>query len=209
MLYVADCYLYVFSTCKEEERRCFSGSVVSYIASILLLVVSASCIYQLKDIKHYKERALFAHMLYSENAYQEAASAYESVYEKIMHSPKLLFRYAHVLMEQKQYSQAIEVLERTEKVSSDVAVLNAEGKCYLQLGVYEKAESCFMASTHRLPIRIYPYYMLAKLYADSAYFNKEKFEKMSTIVLTKEPKVFSNAINEMRNEIRKLSINLN
>ena len=194
---------------KEEERRCFSGSIVAYIVSILLLVVSVSCIYQLKDIKHYKERVLFAHMLYSENAYQEAASAYESVYEKIMHSPKLLFRYAHVLMEQKQYSQAIEVLERTEKVSSDVAVLNAEGKCYLQLGLYEKAESCFIASTHRLPIRIYPYYMLAKLYTDSAYFNKEKFEKMSIIVLTKEPKVFSSAINEMRNEIRKLSINLN
>ena len=53
------------------------------------------------------------------------------------------------------------------------------------------------------------YYMLAKLYTDSAYFNKEKFEKMSIIVLTKEPKVFSSAINEMRNEIRKLSINLN
>ena len=51
--------------------------------------------------------------------------------------------------------------------------------------------------------------MLAKLYTDSAYFNKEKFEKMSIIVLTKEPKVFSSAINEMRNEIRKLSINLN
>ena len=45
-----------------------------------------------------------------------------------------------------------------------------------------------------LPGRIYPYYLLAKLYAEPGYRNREKFEKMQRIVLTKEPKVYSTAI---------------
>ena len=55
-----------------------------------------------------------------------------------------------------------------------------------------------------VPDRIYPYYLLAKLYAEPDFFDKERTEQMANIVLTKSPKVDSGAIDEMRTEIRSL-----
>lgn len=50
----------------------------------------------------------------------------------------------------------------------------------------------------------YPYYLLAKLYADPRWKRSEKMKEMARIVLTKKPKVDSPAIEEMRHEMRKL-----
>ena len=41
-------------------------------------------------------------------------------------------------------------------------------------GEYEEAEESLIRSTHRLPGRIYPYYLLVKLYAESEYRQPEK-----------------------------------
>lgn len=55
-----------------------------------------------------------------------------------------------------------------------------------------------------LPNRIYPYYLLAKLYACSEYRHPDKLEEMKRIVLTKKPKVMSTAIRQMREEVESL-----
>ena len=92
--------------------------------------------------------------------------------------------------------------------SCDPMILNIIGKNYQAIGKYEKAEEYFIRSTHRLPGRIYPYYLLAKLYASPGYLQPDKFHEMADLVLTKEPKVQSTAVREMRDEIRKLVIDV-
>ena len=62
-----------------------------------------------------------------------------------------------------------------------------------------------LASVHRLPGRIYPYYLLAKLYAEPEFLNREKFEEMKRIVLMKAPKIHSTAIEEMRREVEEIA----
>ena len=54
----------------------------------------------------------------------------------------------------------------------------------------------------------HPYYLLAKLYASPGYLQPDKFHEMADLVLTKEPKVQSTAVREMRDEIRKLVIDV-
>lgn len=81
-------------------------------------------------------------------------------------------------------------------------VLNIIGKNYQGKKEYEKAEAYLIRSTHRLPGRIYPYYLLAKLYEE--WGKKEKMVETARIVLTKEPKIQSTAVKEMRTEIKKL-----
>ena len=67
------------------------------------------------------------------------------------------------------------------------------------------AEHWFIRSTHRLPNRIYPYYLLAKLYAEHPdVFSKEKLEWAVRMVLEKEAKVESTAIRQMREEVKKM-----
>ena len=84
-------------------------------------------------------------------------------------------------------------------------VLNIIGKNYQALGQPYLAEGWFIRSTHRLPNRIYPYYLLAKLYAEHPdVFPKGKLEWAARMVLVKEAKVQSTAIRQMREEVKKM-----
>ena len=80
-------------------------------------------------------------------------------------------------------------------------ILNVIGKNYQAIGEYEKAEKFLLRSTHRLPGRIYPYYLLAKLYAAPDYRHEEKLKRAIEVVLT--------AIKEMRKEMEKLIVDYN
>ena len=116
-----------------------------------------------------------------------------------------MFEQAHALHKAGQWHASIELLEETMKVSSDAMVLNIIGKNYQALGQPYLAECSFIRSTHRLPNRIYPYYLLAKLYAEHPkYFLREKLEWAVRMVLEKEAKVESTAIKQMREEMKML-----
>lgn len=65
-------------------------------------------------------------------------------------------------------------------------------------------EYWFMRAVHRLPGRIYPYYLLANLYADPFFYRCDKLERMVQTVLEKEPKIQSTAIKQMRRKAREL-----
>ena len=116
-----------------------------------------------------------------------------------------MFEQAHALHKAGQWQESIELLKETMKVSSDAMILNIIGKNCQALEEYEEAESWFIRSTHRLPNRIYPYYLLAKLYAEHPKcFPKEKLEWAVKMVLEKEAKVESTAIKQMREEVKDL-----
>ena len=119
-----------------------------------------------------------------------------------------MFEQAHALHKAGQWQESIELLEETMKISSDAMVLNIIGKNYQALGQPYLAEGWFIRSTHRLPNRIYPYYLLAKLYAEHPkYFPKEKLEWAVKMVLEKEAKVESTAIKQMREEVKDIMQN--
>ena len=116
-----------------------------------------------------------------------------------------MFEEAHALHKAGQWEASTVLLKETMQVSSDAMVLNIIGKNFQSQGQYKEAEHWFIRSTHRLPNRIYPYYLLAKLYAEHPeIFPKEKLEWAVRIVLEKEAKVESTAIREMREEVKEL-----
>ena len=91
------------------------------------------------------------------------------------------------------------------RISSDAMVLNIIGKNCQALGQYKEAEEWFIRSTRRLPNRIYPYYLLTKLYAEHPdVFPKEKLDWAARMVQKKDAKVESTAIREMREEVKKM-----
>ena len=115
-----------------------------------------------------------------------------------------MFEQAHALHQAEQWEASTELLRETMAVSSDAMVLNIIGKNCQAQGKYEEAEHWFVRSTHRLPNRIYPYYLLAKLYAEHPdVFPREELEWAARMVLEKEAKVESTAIRQMREEVKK------
>lgn len=147
-----------------------------------------------------------ARVLYNAGAYQSAEKEYGRLYPLLRDRASFLFEYGHGLHKQQQFSKSNRILKEALLRSCDPMILNVIGKNYQQMGDCLSAEDWFIRSTHRLPGRIYPYYLLAKLYAEPSFRQPDKFEKMKWMVLTKEPKVHSTAIRQMREEIKKIQL---
>ena len=143
-------------------------------------------------------------MLYNIGAYQSAKEDYGKLYPELANRGAFLFEYGYSLHKLKEYDNSTRILEEAMAHSNDPMILNIIGKNYQASGEYKKAEEYLIRSTHRLPGRIYPYYLLVKLYAEPQYLQPEKLKYAAEIVLTKEPKVQSTAVREMREEVKKL-----
>lgn len=142
---------------------------------------------------------------YTMKAYSKIIDNYIRLYPQLKHDPKFVFEYAMMLNAEKRHEQADSILSRGLQISCDPMFYNVKGRNYHEMGAYRKAEACYMNATYLIPERIYPYYLLTKLYADSAAgYPAEKMQWAASIVLKKEAKVHSTAIDEMRNEVRKI-----
>lgn len=182
------------------ERKAKTHTLIPLCSVILL----SGAIYNFCSLYNTKQLISMWHrsdILYDVKGYQDAITGYGRIYEKLKHNPDFLLSYARVLLPEKRYDEANKVLERAENVSCDAVIHILKGKNYQRMGRFTDAEAAFQKAINMLPCRIYPYYLLAKLYTEPSFQNKDKMEQMARIVLTKEPKVHSKAIQEMRTEM--------
>ena len=114
------------------------------------------------------------------------------------------FEYGRALYKAGSYDKAEEVLLKVMAVSGDPMILNMLGRNAQENGEYKKAEKYLLRSTHRLPERIYPHYLLVKLYAEPEFFDRIKFVSEAEYVLNAKPKVNSTAIREIKQEVNKI-----
>lgn len=145
-----------------------------------------------------------ARISYNAGAYESAEEGYRKLYPLFKKRAAFLFEYGHILHKQQKPEESNRILIESLKYSSDPMIMNIIGKNYQQMGNYLSAEEWLIRSTYRLPGRIYPYYLLVKLYAEPNFRQPDKLEEMKQIVLTKVPKIHSTAIEEMRREVKKI-----
>ena len=141
-------------------------------------------------------------MLYNSKAYEAAGEGYEELVSLMGHKPELLFEAAQCLSKSERFKEANRLLERAMKLSGDPMIHYMAAKNEQSMGNYQKAENLLLHAIDMLPERIYPYYLLTKLYSEPGFFQKDKFLKAANAVLEKEPKVKSTAIREMREEVK-------
>lgn len=145
-----------------------------------------------------------ANRVYSLGIYEQAILLYNKNRNEIDHNAHLLLKYALISMEQNKFEQAIELLNQAEKVGCGTDMLYKKAICYEKLGRYEMAEATFQKSIFRNPIRLYPYYMLLRLYASPEYLHKQKVKDMANIVLHKKVKKESEMVEMMRKSAREI-----
>ena len=179
-------------------------TVLSLLAMGVLFTASGLCASRQKVYIQAKKEWKKLQPLYSMKAYESVADSYTKLYPLLNHEPKFVFEYGMILNAVGQKEEANTVLDRGLERSCDPMFYNVKGRNYREMGEYEKAESCYIISTRLLPERIYPYYLLTKLYADTANYQPEKMCGAAIAVLEKEPKVHSLAIREMRDEVKKI-----
>lgn len=139
--------------------------------------------------------------LYRMGDYSLAEKEYGKLYPLLQGEGVFLFEYGHCLHKQGMYAVSNRILKEAIGRTCDPMILNIIGKNYQAMGEYGQAEQWLVRSIHRLPGRIYPYYLLVKLYAEPEFYDAVALRDAAKIVLTKEPKVPSAAIKEMRREV--------
>jgi tetratricopeptide (TPR) repeat protein len=140
--------------------------------------------------------------LYHTGAYGSGAKAYEPLYPLLSDQLDFLFEYAQCLSKSEQYAESNAVLEKAVRIRCDPMLYNVMGKNCQAMKRYAEAEQCFCKAVNIVPSRIYPWYLLANLYVEMG--ETEKARETARIVLTKEPKVQSTAVREMREKMKKI-----
>ncbi|MDL2278278.1 O-antigen ligase family protein [Parabacteroides sp. OttesenSCG-928-G07] len=194
----------VAEPCSFSFGKKFSLKMDTFYLSIVTLVICFMLVYPQKGRYIAYKAWSTAKMYYTNKAYETAVPGYEDLYAQLNHKPEYLFEYAQSLSNTGHYQEANELLSRATRLSADPMIWYVMGRNEQALGNYKEAESHIEYGLDILPERIYPYYLLAKLYAESGYFDPKKLDAAIDSVLTKEPKVHTTAIREMRDEVRKL-----
>lgn len=179
-------------------------SLLTIILSFLFCSCAAISIYKLRELSELSEQWYKANTLLYNRIYKAASKSYERVYSYLNYHPIFLKNYAISLYSEGKYLEACEILDRAKLISCNSDIWNTQGRYYQAAGYYQSAKHCFEQSLLLTPERLYPYYLLAKLYAEPNFLDKKKVEEMANIVLTKKPKVHSKSVDEMREEMRLL-----
>lgn len=171
-----------------------------------LIFLIISVILSLKQMNHREAYLKWnkVRMMYKSKNDDAVVNEYIKLYPMLNHQTGFLFEGAYCLNKIEHYNEAIEWLRRAEQTSCDAIILEVRAKNEQQIGNFIRAEHDLLRAINLQPERIYPYYLLVKLYSDSSFYNQEKMMIAADIVLKKNPKVESTAIQEMRDEVKRL-----
>lgn len=195
-------FVLLVAVCVTDGQKLGMKGVRTIVVAPLTLLVVAVCLYnRLPVYKAYKDWNQ-AKVLYGLGLYPEVKEQYESLYPDLQDNPAFLFEYGRILSKTGAYAGSNDVLRIGMKKSCDPMFYNISGQNYQSLQNYTLAEQQFKKAACMVPHRIYPYYLLTKLYIEMG--EKQKAIEMASIVSQKEPKVHSPAVDEMRIEIRKI-----
>lgn len=166
---------------------------------LVLLPFSGKIIWQqYKGYKCWKE----AYQLYQYQIYDDADEEYQKASDILINNGLLLQMHGKCLLMNNEYTEARIVLEKAKLYRSDPILYTALGDTYKAKKEYEKAENAYLRAWQIIPHKFYPKYLLAKLYDETG--QKTKAKEIAKELLNKEVKVASKAIEEMREELRRL-----
>lgn len=139
------------------------------------------------------------HMMYGMKLYDQVARSAAVQYPLLQAEPQFLFEYGHSRHFTGDYARSNAILSQGAALSSDPMFRNVMGNNYKALGDVAQAESCYLRAYRMVPSRIYPLYLLARLYHDAG--QTSQMDSMCRRVLDFEEKVTSPATVEIKREV--------
>lgn len=135
----------------------------------------------------------------SENIIQQQGAV-----PKMAHYPPFLGENAQYLSNINLYNESNVLLERAVRYSSNPLLYTLMAKNYFALGMYEQAEKYLIIVVRLMPEKLSTYYLLAKLYAEPAYYHPEKMRQMALTVLSRKQSFSYMSNKDMKQEMEKL-----
>lgn len=141
-------------------------------------------------------------ILYNNKQYLQSSKCFDASFSTLQTDGNFLIQYGIILSLSDRYDYAAAVLNQATKYQNNTMLYTTLGDCYKKLYQYQKAEDAYYMAYNMVPSRIFPLYLLAKLYHETG--QSAKFNEMADKVLMKQPKVQSKAVDEMKIEIQQL-----
>ena len=134
--------------------------------------------------------------------YDRVIEGSDTLINSLYSFPPFLFAYGRTLHLQGDYAKSDSLLWMGSQISSDPMFWNVMGNNSLALGRYREAEERYKHAFYMVPNRLYPLYLLAKLY--HAEGDTVRFLDMADKVETFIPKIESVNTELLRSEIREI-----
>ncbi|NDV65515.1 O-antigen ligase family protein [Bacteroides sp. 224] len=196
---------YLLAACGSlaiKKREVNSEKRTNRVLALVGFAITILCLYnRYPTYQAYKDWRI-SQMLYNLGHYPQAQKAYTELELYLEDQVNFLFEYGRILSQTETYKESNRILKKGAKLSADPMFYNIMGKNYQAMKEYNEAENALLKSTHLVPNRMYPWYLLTKLYIEMGL--EEKAVETAKVVLTKEPKVHSTAVEEMRMEVKEL-----
>jgi tetratricopeptide (TPR) repeat protein len=187
-------------TGEDESKGIPLCRPITFGLALCCLLLALGCLYNRYPVRQAYEQWSKCKMLYHSGAYERASEEYALLYPLLADQLPFLFEYGQSLSKSERYEESNEILLKAIRIGCDPMLYNILGKNHQAMKRYADAERYFLKAAHIVPNRIYPWYLLTKLYVETG--ETEKAGHAANIVLTRKPKVDSTAIKEMRDEIR-------
>jgi len=138
---------------------------------------------------------------YRSGMYERVVENYGPIADRMKDQPPFLFEYGRSLYRLGRYAESIAVLQQGRAASADPMFPLLIGRCQQAVKDFKKAERSYRDAADRVPNRLYPFYLLAKMYDEMG--EGQKACEMAMKVVRKEVKVHSPAVEEMKAEMKK------
>lgn len=143
-----------------------------------------------------------AYESYTNGLYAESLNYYRTAYPVLKNSGDFLMQYGKALSMANQHKLAIKILLQSTYYSNTSITQTTLGDSYKALGKVQLAEQAYTEAEFMVPGRLYPSYLLAKLYRDTQ--QTAKAVQKAREVLAKQVKIQSPAVNEIKQEMERI-----
>ena len=175
------------------------------IISTVLILLTVVAIRTLPDIRQHKQAEAAwkkAKLWHDMEYYEYVVEECDTLVPYMKHNQQFLFAYGQSLNKTGIYEKSDSILKIGTEISSDPMFWNVMGNNSVALGRYREAEERYKHAFYMVPNRLYPLYLLAKLYHTEG--DTVSFLDMADRVETFIPKVKSVNTERLRAEIREL-----
>jgi len=171
-------------------------------AGIILIVFSIALISYVSKIYIAQRNWKLGYTSLQLKAYKHSIRYFEDAFPVLNNNGEFLIQYGKALTLSGEYKKAITQLEHAEKYLPNTIVYTTLGDCYKNVGEFDLAKESYIKAFNMVPNRLYPEYLLAKLYFENG--KSAKALELAKKVITQKPKVNSLAVTEIKDEMQQI-----
>ncbi|MCS3732311.1 O-antigen ligase family protein [Mucilaginibacter dorajii] len=184
----------------SQQKVCLKVNSVS--SAFLGLVGIIICVYSIlmqRNIMNAKNSIMSARDSFANEDYDDAIYNYKKAQQYAPYEKVILLELGKSYLLKGNYNESIQILTQAQQYISDPFLSSNLGEAYANLDNYSEGEKAFKNSIDLMPNRMYPKYLLFKMYLKSQQAIKSKL--LAREILTMPIKIESAATIEMKTEV--------